>query len=134
MRRVAFRGVGQKKRVYTVNLDPAVRNLAYPINVDIRDTVNYKEAGLGPKQKGDLPGLDGAPGETCLRCFAPGRGFPNPVDIILVRIDVHQNFLVGWPAGWLAVWLAGWLVVWSACVLACLIGWLVGWLVGCLID
>jgi len=33
-------------------LDPAVRNVAYPVNVDIRDTVKYKEVmkhfGLGP--------------------------------------------------------------------------------------
>jgi len=38
--------------VYTVNLDPAVRSVSYPVNVDIRDTVNYKEVmkhfGLGP--------------------------------------------------------------------------------------
>jgi len=31
------------KRVYSVNLDPAVRNLQYPINIDIRDTINYKD-------------------------------------------------------------------------------------------
>merc|ERR1712083_920767 len=35
-----------------INLDPAVRNVSYPVNVDIRDTVNYKEVmkhfGLGP--------------------------------------------------------------------------------------
>lgn len=28
---------------YVVNLDPAVLDLPYPVNVDIRDTVNYKE-------------------------------------------------------------------------------------------
>mmetsp|Transcript_129671 Transcript_129671/g.403272 ORF Transcript_129671/g.403272 Transcript_129671/m.403272 type:complete len:350 (+) Transcript_129671:151-1200(+) len=52
MNRMVVRLQSLKKRVYTVNLDPAVRNLAYPINVDIRDTVNYKEVmkhfGLGP--------------------------------------------------------------------------------------
>mmetsp|Transcript_29735 Transcript_29735/g.80408 ORF Transcript_29735/g.80408 Transcript_29735/m.80408 type:complete len:354 (-) Transcript_29735:155-1216(-) len=52
MHRMVVRLQSLKKRVYTVNLDPAVRNLAYPINVDIRDTVNYKEVmkhfGLGP--------------------------------------------------------------------------------------
>eukprot|EP00441_Pelagodinium_beii_P036273 CAMPEP_0197639938 /NCGR_PEP_ID=MMETSP1338-20131121/14402_1 /TAXON_ID=43686 ORGANISM="Pelagodinium beii, Strain RCC1491" /NCGR_SAMPLE_ID=MMETSP1338 /ASSEMBLY_ACC=CAM_ASM_000754 /LENGTH=340 /DNA_ID=CAMNT_0043212735 /DNA_START=51 /DNA_END=1070 /DNA_ORIENTATION=+ len=52
MHRMVVRLQSQKKRVYTVNLDPAVRNLAYPVNVDIRDTVNYKEVmkhfGLGP--------------------------------------------------------------------------------------
>lgn len=28
---------------YVINLDPAVLELPYPVNVDIRDTVNYKE-------------------------------------------------------------------------------------------
>mmetsp|Transcript_5219 Transcript_5219/g.4458 ORF Transcript_5219/g.4458 Transcript_5219/m.4458 type:complete len:182 (-) Transcript_5219:518-1063(-) len=44
--------VAQKKRVYSVNLDPAVRNVPYPTNIDIRDTVKYKDVmkhfGLGP--------------------------------------------------------------------------------------
>mmetsp|Transcript_16052 Transcript_16052/g.48384 ORF Transcript_16052/g.48384 Transcript_16052/m.48384 type:complete len:348 (-) Transcript_16052:67-1110(-) len=52
MHRLVVRLQSLKKRVYTVNLDPAVRNVAYPINIDIRDTVNYKEVmkhfGLGP--------------------------------------------------------------------------------------
>jgi len=37
---------------YVLNLDPAVADLQYPANIDIRDTVNYKEVmtqyGLGP--------------------------------------------------------------------------------------
>lgn len=37
---------------YFINLDPAVRNVSYSVNIDIRDTVNYKEVmsqyGLGP--------------------------------------------------------------------------------------
>ena len=41
-----------KKRIYTVNLDPAVVKLPYSPNVDIRDSVNYKdvmkEFQLGP--------------------------------------------------------------------------------------
>ena len=40
------------KRVYSVNLDPAVKKLPYPTNIDIRDTVDYKKVmkdfGLGP--------------------------------------------------------------------------------------
>lgn len=52
MHRLTLRLQTTGKRVYTINLDPAVRNLAYPINIDIRDTVNYKEVmknfGLGP--------------------------------------------------------------------------------------
>jgi len=52
MHRMILRLQSQNKRIYTINLDPAVRNLAYPVNIDIRDTVNYKEVmkhfGLGP--------------------------------------------------------------------------------------
>ncbi|XP_054262284.1 GPN-loop GTPase 1 isoform X2 [Macrosteles quadrilineatus] len=37
---------------YVINLDPACREVPYPANIDIRDTVNYKEVmkqyGLGP--------------------------------------------------------------------------------------
>ena len=37
---------------YVINLDPAVHRVPYPVNIDIRDTVNYKEVmkqyGLGP--------------------------------------------------------------------------------------
>ncbi|XP_068630483.1 GPN-loop GTPase 1 [Battus philenor] len=39
-------------RPYILNLDPACREVPYPANIDIRDTVNYKEVmkqyGLGP--------------------------------------------------------------------------------------
>ena len=28
---------------YTINLDPAVSKLPYSANIDVRDTVNYKE-------------------------------------------------------------------------------------------
>ncbi|XP_036138265.1 GPN-loop GTPase 1 isoform X1 [Monomorium pharaonis] len=41
-----------KGRPYVVNLDPACREVAFPANIDIRDTVNYKEVmkqySLGP--------------------------------------------------------------------------------------
>lgn len=42
----------RKSPPYVLNLDPAVHNVPYPANVDIRDTVKYKEVmkqyGLGP--------------------------------------------------------------------------------------
>ncbi|RLN90423.1 hypothetical protein BBJ28_00004529, partial [Nothophytophthora sp. Chile5] len=45
-------GVDNGLRNYVVNLDPAVRKTGYTANVDIRDTVDYKqvmtEYGLGP--------------------------------------------------------------------------------------
>lgn len=33
----------QKKKPYVINLDPACHEVPYPVNVDIRDTVKYKE-------------------------------------------------------------------------------------------
>lgn len=37
---------------YVVNLDPACKEVPYPVNVDIRDTINYKQVmkqyNLGP--------------------------------------------------------------------------------------
>lgn len=43
MHRILLDMQARKKRVYSINLDPAVRNVQYPINIDIRDTVKYKE-------------------------------------------------------------------------------------------
>ncbi|XP_037553655.1 GPN-loop GTPase 1 isoform X2 [Nematolebias whitei] len=41
-----------KSPPYVINLDPAVHEIPFPANIDIRDTVNYKEVmkqyGLGP--------------------------------------------------------------------------------------
>ncbi|MFH4974494.1 hypothetical protein AB6A40_001203 [Gnathostoma spinigerum] len=42
----------RKNVPYIINLDPAVNQLPFPANIDVRDTVNYKEVmkeyGLGP--------------------------------------------------------------------------------------
>nr|SVE72965.1 EOG090X072H [Ceriodaphnia reticulata] len=42
----------RKTPPYVINLDPACREVPYPVNIDIRDTVNYKEVmkqySLGP--------------------------------------------------------------------------------------
>ncbi|XP_062863568.1 GPN-loop GTPase 1 [Trichomycterus rosablanca] len=42
----------KKNQPYVINLDPAVHEVPFPANIDIRDTVNYKEVmkqyGLGP--------------------------------------------------------------------------------------
>ncbi|KAK6588888.1 hypothetical protein RS030_2256 [Cryptosporidium xiaoi] len=41
-----------QKKVYTINLDPAVLSCPYPVNINIKNTFNYKkimkEYGLGP--------------------------------------------------------------------------------------
>ncbi|KAM4770748.1 GPN-loop GTPase 1 [Rhinophrynus dorsalis] len=43
---------GKGSPPYVINLDPAVHEIPFPANIDIRDTVNYKEVmkqyGLGP--------------------------------------------------------------------------------------
>lgn len=50
--RIAAYGADHGLRNYVVNLDPAVRKTGYTANIDIRDTVDYKqvmsEYGLGP--------------------------------------------------------------------------------------
>ena len=42
----------EKKAPYVINLDPAVSEVPFPVNIDIQDTVKYKEVmkqyGLGP--------------------------------------------------------------------------------------
>ena len=44
--------VQQGKKTYNINLDPAVLNVKFPANIDIRDSVKYKavmkEYKLGP--------------------------------------------------------------------------------------
>jgi len=43
MHRVLLDFQSRKKRVYSINLDPAVRSVQYPVNVDIRDTIKFKD-------------------------------------------------------------------------------------------
>ncbi|KAJ0397670.1 hypothetical protein P43SY_007743 [Pythium insidiosum] len=52
MQRIATYAIERGFRNYVINLDPAVRKTGYGANIDIRDTVDYKqvmtEYGLGP--------------------------------------------------------------------------------------
>ncbi|XP_064911397.1 GPN-loop GTPase 1 isoform X2 [Columba livia] len=43
VQRLAAQLHAQRCPPYVINLDPAVRELPFPANIDIRDTVNYKE-------------------------------------------------------------------------------------------
>jgi GTPase SAR1 family protein len=56
--------VDKDKETYVINMDPAVKDTLYEPNMDIRDTINYKEVmtshGLGPN--GAIM--------TCLNLFA----------------------------------------------------------------
>lgn len=52
LQRLNAHGKAKGQPMYTINLDPAVKNLPYGANIDIRDTIKYKEVmqqyGLGP--------------------------------------------------------------------------------------
>ena len=52
MHRINLEMVEKGKRGYYINLDPACADVPFAANIDIRDTVNYKEVmqqyGLGP--------------------------------------------------------------------------------------
>jgi GTPase SAR1 family protein len=52
MQRINAHLHGQKEPPYVINLDPAVLNVPFESNIDIRDSVNYKEVmkqyNLGP--------------------------------------------------------------------------------------
>ena len=78
-----------KKRVYSLNLDPAVRSVPYPTNIDIRDTVDYKKVmsdfALGP---------NGAM-ITSLNLFA--TKFDQVVDLLEKRADEYDYIIVDTP-------------------------------------
>ncbi len=52
MHRINLHVLETGKKGYYINLDPAVKGVSFGVNIDIRDTVNYKEVmmqyGLGP--------------------------------------------------------------------------------------
>ncbi|GAQ82611.1 interacts with DNA repair protein XPA [Klebsormidium nitens] len=79
----------QKSRGYVVNLDPAVTSLPYSANIDIRDTINYKnvmkEYNLGPNG-GIL---------TSLNLFA--TKFDEVVALIEKRADTLDYVIVDTP-------------------------------------
>jgi GTPase SAR1 family protein len=79
----------QETPPYVVNLDPAVHELPYPCNVDIRDTVNYKQVmkqySLGPN--GAIV--------TSLNLFA--TTFDQLLSILSKNQTKHRFFLVDTP-------------------------------------
>ena len=74
---------------YLVNLDPACREVPYPANVDVRDTVNYKEVmkqyGLGPN--GAIV--------TSLNLFA--TKFDQVIDLVDKRSGVNDVVILDTP-------------------------------------
>jgi len=43
MQRLISDSLASNTSAYSINLDPAVTNLGYQPNIDIRDSVNYKQ-------------------------------------------------------------------------------------------
>lgn len=77
------------QRPYIINLDPACREVPYPANIDIRDTVNYKEVmkqyGLGPN--GGIV--------TALNLFS--TKFGQVVDLIEKAGKTHKYCIIDTP-------------------------------------
>ncbi|PFX31880.1 GPN-loop GTPase 1 [Stylophora pistillata] len=71
----------QKETPYVVNLDPAVKEVPYPANIDIRDSVNYKEVMKQYK-------------------LGPNGGIVTSLNLFATRFDqtdiVDHNFAVEW--------------------------------------
>lgn len=64
----------RKKPPYVINLDPAVLEVPFPANIDIRDTVNYKEV---MKQY----------------CLGPNGGIVTSLNLFATRFDQVMKFL-----------------------------------------
>ncbi|OQR66834.1 GPN-loop GTPase 1-like [Tropilaelaps mercedesae] len=79
----------QKRRPYVINLDPACHEVPYPVNVDIRDTVKYKEV-----MKQYKLGPNGAI-VTALNLFS--TRFDQVVDLLEKRSPEHEIVLVDTP-------------------------------------
>ncbi|KAJ8393040.1 hypothetical protein AAFF_G00069440 [Aldrovandia affinis] len=79
----------KKTPPYVINLDPAVHEVPFPANIDIRDTVNYKEVmkqyGLGPN--GGIV--------TSLNLFA--TRFDQVMKFIEAKQSHHQYVLIDTP-------------------------------------
>ncbi|XP_031436630.1 GPN-loop GTPase 1 [Clupea harengus] len=79
----------RKSPPYVINLDPAVHEVPFPANIDIRDTVNYKEVmkqyGLGPN--GGIV--------TSLNLFA--TRFDQVMKFIEKKQSHHQYVLIDTP-------------------------------------
>ncbi|KAL0077342.1 GPN-loop GTPase [Phycomyces blakesleeanus] len=89
MQRINAHLHAKKTPPYVVNLDPAVGNLPFTANIDVRDTVNYKEVmkqyNLGPNG-GIL---------TSLNLFT--TKFDQVLDLIAKRADSVSHILVDTP-------------------------------------
>eukprot|EP00915_Cephaloidophora_sp_WS-2016_P001185 GHVH01001630.1.p1 GENE.GHVH01001630.1~~GHVH01001630.1.p1 ORF type:complete len:328 (-),score=57.24 GHVH01001630.1:112-1017(-) len=77
------------KKVYSVNLDPAVMKVPYPVNIDIRDTVNFKQV-MKQYKLGPNGGI-----MTALNLFA--TRFDQVLSLLESRSADHDYFLIDTP-------------------------------------
>jgi GTPase SAR1 family protein len=77
------------KRVYAINLDPAVKKVPYPTNIDIRETVDYKKV-----MKEFVLGPNGAM-ITSLNLFA--TKFDQVIDVLEKRASDLDYIIVDTP-------------------------------------
>lgn len=82
-----LQAIGQ--RVYSINLDPAVKKVPYPTNIDIRDTVDYKQV-----MKEFVLGPNGAM-ITSLNLFA--TKFDQVIDVLEKRGSDYDYIIVDTP-------------------------------------
>ncbi|KAG8233422.1 hypothetical protein J437_LFUL013416 [Ladona fulva] len=79
----------KKKKPYVINLDPACREVPYPANIDIRDTVNYKEV-MKKYKLGPNGGI-----VTSLNLFS--SKFDQVISLLEKRADEHEYVLLDTP-------------------------------------
>ncbi|XP_022696239.1 GPN-loop GTPase 1-like [Varroa jacobsoni] len=89
VQRVTAHLYAQKRRPYVINLDPACHEVPYPVNVDIRDTVKYKEV-----MKQYKLGPNGAI-VTSLNLFS--TRFDQVIELLQKRSSEHDIVLVDTP-------------------------------------
>lgn len=81
--------VNKQQPPYIINLDPAVHEVSYPVNIDIRDTVKYKEVmkqyNLGPN--GGIM--------TSLNLFS--TKFEQVINFIENKKDRYKNIILDTP-------------------------------------
>ncbi len=82
MQRLIAHLSAESEPCYVLNMDPAVRTIPYEPNIDIRDTVNYKEVmkqyGLGP---------NGGNHRTCLSKSHMPAAIVTSLNLFATRFD-----------------------------------------------
>ncbi|XP_003739904.1 GPN-loop GTPase 1 [Galendromus occidentalis] len=89
VQRLAAHLYAQKKRPFLVNLDPACHEVPYPVNIDIRDTVKYKNV-----MKQYKLGPNGAI-VTSLNLFS--TRFDKMMSLLQKRADEHEYIIFDTP-------------------------------------